>query len=252
MNEKEALTRWIAGDDLSRDEIESLFGRLMDGELSDVYKTALLVALALGSYLVGVGTSLVALQGLSVVIALAGGVLYLRGPEWLRALRFPIAFTIFMVPIPEPWIAPLIARLQLIVSTGAVEVLQQAGFSIYRDGNVMVLPGGASLFVAEACSGITSIITLLPLAVFLGYFTQCEFTRRALLVAAVIPIAMLGNGLRVIGTVVAARYWGADNVTQGSVHEMAGVAVYVVGCLALVALSAALPRAASAPEQPAV
>ena len=46
MDEREALNRWIAREDLSRAEIESLFGRLMDGEISDIYKAALLAALA--------------------------------------------------------------------------------------------------------------------------------------------------------------------------------------------------------------
>ena len=46
MDEREALRKWIDKQDLSRSEIESLFGRLMDGALSEIYKAALLVALA--------------------------------------------------------------------------------------------------------------------------------------------------------------------------------------------------------------
>jgi exosortase len=181
---------------------------------------------------------LVWLQGLSVVVATAGALLYLRGVAWLRALRFSLLFLLFMIPLPAPWLAPTITQLQLMVSATAAEVLQGAGFSIYRDGNVMVLPGGQELFVAEACSGITSIVTLLPLAVFLGRFTERSVARRLILVAAVVPIAMLGNLIRVMGTVIASARWGTEIVLESSAHDYAGLLVYVGGCLALIGLGA--------------
>ena len=194
----------------------------------------LLLSFAL--YLVGVGTSWVSLQGLAVIVGVAGMVLYLRGPAWLRSLVFPIAYLLFMVPIPEPLLTPVIVELQLWVSQVGVWLLQLWGVPVLRNGNVIELPGDVSLFVAEACSGITSVVTLLPLGVFLAYFTEKTWPRRLVLVAAVLPLAMAGNLVRVIGTVLAAREVGAAAATEGAAHEAAGLLTYVIGCLALLAL----------------
>jgi exosortase len=123
-----------------------------------------------------------------------------------------------------------------------VEILQQAGVSIFREGNVLTLPGGQSLFVAEACSGITSLITLLPIGVFIAYFTEAVLWRRLVLVAAVIPIALAGNLLRVIVTVLVSTHFSAEFATQGPLHEWAGVATYVIGCVCLLGVGVLMRR----------
>jgi exosortase len=210
----------------------------------------LLVVLgALAAYGFGLAASVVSLQGLALVAAVAGGVLYLAGSSWLRALGFPIAYLLFMVPLPQAAIGPLIVKLQLFVSTTGVRLLQMGGVPVFREGNVIQLPGDESLFVAEACSGITSIVTLLPLAVILAYFTQRSLSRRAILVAAVVPLAMLGNLIRVLTTVLMARSYGVEVATSGFLHESAGLLTYVLGCLVLLGIGLLMRRLA--PETPA-
>jgi len=199
---------------------------------------------ALGLGLVGASTSSLTLQGVALVAAVAGLCLFLRGPAWLRALSFPIGFLLFMVPLPDAWVTPVIVELQIFVSTVGVGILQLFGWSVYREGNVIEIPGGETLFVAEACSGITSLITLLPLAVFLAYYTERRLGRRLVLVAATLPLAMAGNLLRVIGTVVAAGHYGAKTAAAGPLHEWAGLLTYVIGCLALLAVGAAMRKIA--------
>ncbi len=201
-----------------------------------------LLALSLLVYAAGVGASLVSLQGLALVMALASAIYFARGAAWARALMFSISYLLFMVPVPDSWLNPLIARLQLLVSGTAVQLLHWASMPVYRDGNVMHLPGGESLFVAEACSGITSIVTLVPLAVFLAYFTERTMVRRLVLLVSVIPLAMAGNLLRVVGTIVAAGRFGADVATSDAVHEWAGILTYVLGCLALLAIGELMRR----------
>lgn len=196
----------------------------------------LLLGLAFVLYLVGVGTSLITLEGLAVVVGVAAAILYLRGPRWLGALAFPVSYLLFMIPLPDVIVSPAIVKLQLFVSSMGVGILQLAGVPVYRDGNVIELPDEASLFVADACSGITSVVTLLPLGVFLAYFTERTWGRRLVLISAVVPLAMIGNLIRVIGTVLAAREVGADAATSGAVHESAGILTYVLGCLALLAV----------------
>jgi len=199
------------------------------------------IALAGLVYLGGLALADASLQGVGFVLALAGAVWLLRGPAWLRALAPGIAYLLFMVPVPDVWLTPIIVELQLFVSAAAIAILRGLGFSIFRDGNVIYLPGGESLFVAEACSGITSIVTLFPLAVFLAYFTQRTLARRLILVAAVVPLAMLGNLLRVTATVVAVRHYGIESAT-GALHDSAGLLTYVLGCAALLGIGALLKR----------
>jgi len=180
------------------------------------------------------------LQGLALVGAVAGVVVERWGTAGLSTLGFPVAFLLFMVPVPPSLLTPVITWLQLTVSAWAVEVLHAWGFSVLREGNVVLLPGDERLFVSEACSGITSIVTLLPLGVVLAAFTQPTPRRRLLLVAAVIPIAMLGNLIRVIGTVAGADAFGVAAVTSGTVHDAAGLFTFVLSCLLLIGLGALL------------
>ena len=200
----------------------------------------LLLTLGFALYLTGVGTSLPSLEGLAVVSAVAGSVLLLRGPSWLRALSFPIAYLLFMVPLPDALLTPVIVNLQLGVSSLGVWILQLVGVAVFQNGNVIELPGDVTLFVAEACSGITSVVTLLPLGVFLGYFTERTLARRLVLVAAVVPLALVGNLIRVVGTVLAAREYGAEAATTGGLHESAGIFTYVLGCVALLLVGRAM------------
>lgn len=207
----------------------------------DARGLALLAAAAL-AYLAGIGVGSVSLQGVALVAAVAGAVLYARGPGWLRQLAFPIAFLLFMVPVPPPWIAPFIVRLQFFVSDASVRILAALGAPITREGNVLVLPGGEQLFVAEACSGVTSVITLAPLAVLLAYLTLRRPAARVALVLGVVPLAMAGNLARVIATVLVARRFGAEVATEGPPHELLGLLTYGVAVALMLLLGAALRR----------
>ncbi len=196
-------------------------------------------ALAYLAMLVVRQASLLGVVFVATVVAL---VLALRGTRWVSCLRFPLAYLVFMIPLPPAWVTPLIVELQLIVSTAAVRALQVFGVPIFREGNVLTLPGDVSLFVAEACSGITSLITLIPIGVFIAYFTESSLRRRLVLVLAVLPIALAGNLARVVLTVLLAIRVDVEYATKGPLHEWAGIATYVVGCLCLLGLGAGLRR----------
>jgi exosortase len=204
------------------------------------------VALALVAYALGLGASLPSLEGAALVAAVAGVGLHLFGPRGLARLSFPVGFLLFMVPLPASWLAPAIVWLQLAVSAAGAALLQAGGLEVVREGNVLVLPGDVSLFVAEACSGITSIVTLAPLAVALAYLSERTLARRLVLVASVVPLAMLGNLLRVIGTVLAANAFGARPATEGPLHEAAGVLAFALSMLLLLGVGSALQRLAPA------
>ena len=182
------------------------------------------------------------LIGVVAVMTVVAVVLALRGFEWVKVLRFPLGYLVFMIPLPIGWVTPVIVKLQLWVSSAAVLLLQEWGISIFREGNVLTLPGDVSLFVAEACSGITSLITLIPIGIFIAYFTDSVTWRRVAIVLSVIPIALAGNLIRVILTVLMSIEVSVDFATEGPLHEWAGVLTYVIGCLALLAVGSLLRR----------
>ncbi|NNL65509.1 MAG: exosortase/archaeosortase family protein, partial [Myxococcales bacterium] len=196
---------------------------------------------ALLAYVAGLMADLLSLQGVAFPLALAGLVAWRRGGGTLRVLAFPLAYLLFMVPVPPQWLTPVVTRLQGFVTWTASAVLEIARVPALREGNVIVLPEG-SLFVAEACSGITSIVTLLPVAALLVFLTPGPRRHGWLLVASVVPIAMLWNLVRVLATVAATRSVGVVQATTGSLHETAGMLTFVAGCLSLLALSAWLGR----------
>ena len=201
----------------------------------------LLVICAL-AYLAALVARQASLLGVVFVATAVALVLALRGPQCVSLLRFPLAYLVFMIPLPPAWVTPLIVELQLIVSSAAVRLLQDFGVAIFREGNLLTLPGDVSLFVADACSGITSLITLIPISVFIAYFTESGFLRRLSLVVAVLPIALAGNLARVVLTVLLAIRVDVDFAVKGPLHEWAGVATYVVGCLCLIGLGRLLRR----------
>ncbi|HXV37521.1 MAG TPA: exosortase/archaeosortase family protein, partial [Myxococcota bacterium] len=205
--------------------------------MAPAFGVALLYALA-----TAVGS--VSLQGVALVAAIACCAYYLGGGGGLRTLAFPLAFLLFMVPLPADWLTPVIVDLQLLVSSAAVELLRWLGSTVARHGNVIELPAGDTLFVAEACSGITSLVTLTPLAIVLAYFTERTLARRLVIVLAVFPAAMLGNLLRVVLTVLAAERYGAAAATGNWLHESAGLLTFAIACLALIALGAVMRRLA--------
>ena len=200
------------------------------------------LALALAVYALGMVAGGVALTGAALVGAIAAWVGYRWGARGLRRLAFPLGFLLFMVPLPEPIVLPVVTWLQTVASAGAVAVLHALGVAVLRDGNVMRLPSGEALFVAEACSGITSLLSLIPVGVLLARFTQTGAWRRVALVASVVPAALLGNAIRVIATVLAAGAWGAERATSGTLHEFAGMLTSAFAVLLVVAFGLALAR----------
>ena len=208
---------------------------------------ALLLGAALVLYVGSLLASSASGQGLALVAALTGGGWFLRGTRHLRALAFPLAFLLFMVPIPPDWLAPVVVRLLDFVTSASVRLLQAAGVAVGREGNVILIPGGQQLFVAEACSGLTSLVTLTPIGVLIAWLTPLSPARRLLAVALVVPVAMAANLLRILVTVLGAGAWGADVMTGDPVHTLLGLGVYAVGCLGLLAAARAL---ASPPVSP--
>jgi len=172
----------------------------------------------------------------SLVVTLAGMTLFFFGKRLFRLMLLPLAYLFFMIPLPYIVYDSVAFPLKLFVTKVSIAFLQAAGVVVMREGNVIMLPA-TTLEVADACSGVRSLISLLALAVAYAFFIRLTPLRRCLVILAAIPIAVCANAVRVIGTGFLAQYFGA-RAAEGFFHEFAGMAVFVVAIALLVSLGA--------------
>jgi exosortase len=195
---------------------------------------ALLVAGLLGAELF--------LSRVSVIGALAGSILFLFGWQRLRVVIFPLAFLLLMVPLPALIFNKIAFPLQLVASHVGEYTINSLEIPILREGNVLIL-ANATLEVAEACSGIRSLVSLFTLGIVFGYFVDRRPWVRALIALSAVPVAILANGLRVASAGVAAHNFGAAGV-EGLFHEFSGWVVFIVAFLMMLGFQRLLQRLA--------
>ena len=217
------------------------------------------LAVIVGSLLLlGAGTlgAEMFLTRVAMIGVLAGVVLFAFGWAHLRLLAFPLAFLLLMVPLPALLFNQVALPLQLLASQVGEAGLEAFGVPVLREGNVMVL-ANTTLEVAEACSGIRSLVSLLTLGIVYAYMMDSRGWVRWLLALSTVPIAVLTNGLRVAGTGIAAHRYGPE-AAEGFLHGFSGWLVFVAALALLFALreivnfiSPDSPVAPAVPARPA-
>ena len=196
-----------------------------------------LVTLGLFELLVGVLGADLFLQRTSFVVLVAGLVWTLLGKSMLGQLKFVLFVLLLAIPLPTILFNQITFPLQLLASSLASQLLQVVGVPALRDGNIIQLPA-MPLEVAEACSGIRSLMSLFTVAVIYGYFLQRATWRRVVLALSSVPIAVTANIVRILGTGLCVQYWDPDKAL-GFFHEFSGWLMFLVSltCLYLVHLA---------------
>jgi exosortase len=159
-------------------------------------------------------------SGVSLVCALAGGVLLLCGWPRVRAILFPITILLLMVPLPVLVVDRIEAPLQLATSTIAESLIRALDIPVVREGNLLAL-GNITLEVAHECSGFRSLISLLMLGLIFGYGADSRGWPRFITVLLTIPVVVGWNGVRVAVTAVATHHYGRG-AAEGFFHDLAG------------------------------
>jgi len=203
------------------------------------------LVVVLGSVMVliaGILGSELFLTRISIMGTIVGVVLYLFGWQHLRALAFPVAFLLLMIPIPAIIFNRIAFPLQLLASQFGESAMGLANVPVLREGNVLIL-ANTTLEVAEACSGIRSLVSLLTLAIVFGYFSDPRGWVRTVLALCSVPVAIVTNGFRVAGTGIAAHQFGAA-AAEGFFHEFSGWLVFVAAFVLMLAVQRAIVRLA--------
>lgn len=167
----------------------------------------------------------------SLLVIVAGLILFLLGRAHLKLLAFPLLYLLFMIPPPAIVFNAITVPLQLFAASAATTSLQLLDVPVLREGNLIIL-ANTTLEVAAACSGVRSLLALVALAVTYAYFTQDRFWGRALLFVSAVPIAIVANATRVIATGILAQFLG-DEAARGFFHTFSGWLVFVAAFVLL-------------------
>jgi exosortase len=214
--------------------------RLRAVPLRPSWSGLLILLLAVTVLIAGVLGAELFLSRVSLLIAIAGVVILMYGWNHLRAAMFPWLFLLLMIPIPNILFNQITFPLQLLASKVAAVTLPTFGVPVLREGNVIQLPVMA-LEVAEACSGIRSLMSLTTLAIIYGYLLETRLSLRVVLALASIPIAVIANSLRIVGTGLLVQYWDPEKA-EGFFHAFSGWLIFVVSLSLLFLLHRTLQR----------
>ena len=212
--------------------------RLLATGIAPSWSGVALVFFGLLVLLLGVYGSELFLSRISLVMVLAGLVLGFGGRKQLAEMRFALLVLLLAIPIPAILYTQITFPLQILASKLASDLLPLFGVPVLREGNVIQLPA-MSLEVAEACSGIRSLMSLLTLAIFYGYFLERSTWRRVALAFASLPIAIAANAVRLLGTGLSVQYWDPEKA-MGFFHEFSGWVMFLVSLACLVGVDQAM------------
>ncbi|QWV91850.1 exosortase/archaeosortase family protein [Geomonas oryzisoli] len=218
-------------------------GELSAGEIDCAKWGGVILAASLAIYLVSFAGGAAFPARIAMVASLFGLLWFCLGNAWIRVMAFPVLFLLFMVPVPYSVMSLVSMPLQLIATRLSAWIIQMCAIPVYREGNMLYFVG-TQLEVAEACSGIRSIMSLTMLGSIFAYLAPVGWQRRALIVVAAVPIAMTANIIRISGTGILANYFG-DRVARGFLHDFSGLAVFAFGLLMLWMIHLLLTRKVS-------
>lgn len=164
---------------------------------------------------------------LMLVLSLISLVWYYYGLRFLRILLFPLLFLFFMIPVPVSFVNHITLPMKTFATNMAVPLIRLFGVTLIQEGNIIHLTT-CTLEVAEACSGIRSLTSMLMLGFFFAYMTKGNSYRKVILVLFAPVIAVIANVLRITGTGLLANIYG-ETVARWYVHDISGYLVFIFG-----------------------
>lgn len=186
----------------------------------------LIIAFSLCVLVVGVLGAELFLSRVSLLLLIAGLVIFFLGWNYFRAVLFAWSVLFLMIPVPAIIFNQVTFPLQILASKVAANVLPLLGVPVLREGNIIHL-AAMPLEVAEACSGIRSLLSLITLAIIYGYMIKGRPWTRFVLALAAVPIAITANGLRIIGTGLLVQYLDPIKA-EGFFHVFSGRLMFLV------------------------
>jgi exosortase B len=201
----------------------------------------LVFALGLAVYVMGRVFDISVLEFAAQPLVAASVLLLLSGTRALRVAWFPVFYFLFMIPVPGPIVDAVTGPLKQAISAFVVELLYDVGYPISRSGVVITI-GQYQMLVADACSGLHSMISLSALGtLYMFLMARRSVAHNLLMLLAILPIAFVANIVRVIMLVLITYHFG-DDAGQGFLHGAAGIVLLLAALLLLFGLDHLLAR----------
>jgi exosortase A len=170
-------------------------------------------------------------QGFALVGTIWGLVWWLGGWEIAKAVAFPVAYLLFMVPLARLLVDVFAQPLQLYSAAFAGAVAKIIGMNVVVEGTSLHIPG-YTFEVAIACSGLKSVIAMSALGALMAYMAEAAMARRVALFALSLPVALVANGVRIWLTLLLGASIGPA-AAEGFFHKASGIIVFVIAVLGL-------------------
>ena len=166
--------------------------------------------------------------------------LFLYNKDLPRILAFPILYLLLLVPIPVGVLDSVTLPMRHAASVVSAATLKAMGYDIVREG-LLINMGGHEIFMGAPCSGFRSLITMISLGLIYIYFNKGTMSKNIILFISIIPLALIGNLIRVIALCLITFYFG-EAAGQGFFHNFSGMVVFLIIILGLMGLEKALNR----------
>jgi exosortase len=187
-------------------------------------------------YFIGRISLVLILERVGFMTFLISSSIFIIGNHAAKKISFPIAYSLFMIPIPVTLYDYLTYPMKKFATYASVKILFFFPFPVYREGNVIHL-ANSSIEVVNACSGLSSLMSILVLGTFWGYFKLSQNGKRWLFAFMLIPAAIFANVIRITITAIISNYYGVE-FWQGLLHEFYGtLLVIVVASILMIPLS---------------
>jgi len=174
------------------------------------------------------------LSGFSIFFYVLGSSLYLFGRELTKQVAFPIIFLLFMFPIPDNFMNILGLPSKSLATTVGLKFVDLVSIPYFQEGFRINL-ANTTIVVGTPCNGMKSLISFAALGLLFTHFTEVTIWKRLIILAAIYPLAILVNGCRIGVLVYIANNYGIEKASPESyLHTMSGIAVFIIGLLAIV------------------
>ncbi len=195
----------------------------------------ILIIASLALYIITLILNIGFMGGVSLLITLVGLSLYLGGVNYTKEIWFPLFFLIFMVPLPRILVIHISFKMKLLAAKAGTFLINKLGITAFCDGSIVYLPN-TILTVGSPCSGLRSLIALLGLGALFAYVADLPKAKKYLLFLVSIPLAFMGNILRITLLLWIAYKYGSE-VATGKFHDYSGYAIFVFTLFGLIGMN---------------